>query len=113
MEFPRFKKLTMYDKVADTYTGISVDYFEIPGSGGTQFKVVETTNKAGPKKIYYQWYWKVLNFLTLGLFFNECVTYQVKPVANYMCNICKDIKVTNDGYPCYRCQPEEFKKLTS
>lgn len=28
------------------------------------------------------------------------------------CPICKGIQVTNDGYPCYFCKPEEYKQQT-
>lgn len=34
------------------------------------------------KRVYYQWYWKLLNILTLGFFFNEGYTYTVKAVEN-------------------------------
>ena len=43
---------------------------------GTFLKRAYITSK--PKKIHHQWYWKVLNFLTLGHSFNEGWIYNLQ-----------------------------------
>lgn len=66
----------------------------LPGKGGTQFKITlrsidfknhTMTDKefqitSEPTTKYNKWYWKVLNKLTFGLFFNQYYYYTIKRV---------------------------------
>lgn len=45
-------------------------------------KDIELQILSKPVEIYHQWYWKILNKLTFGRFFNEGFIYDVKIIED-------------------------------